>query len=74
MPIIFASRLSSPGHARPFSNTTSCGSDRVVQPAERAYYVAYAILIVFFRILHVHHFNPVDLAENLKTQGVSSRA
>ncbi len=72
MPIIFAqSIIIVPGTLATFSNVALF--DRMsesMQPGTIAYYVTYAILILFFTYFYTSIvFNPVDLAENLKKQG-----
>jgi len=72
MPIIFAqSIIVVPGTIASFSNVPflSTLSD-LIQPGNALYYIAYAILIIFFTYFYTAIiFNPVDLAENLNKQG-----
>ncbi len=72
MPIIFAqSFIVVPGTIAAFS-TIPIVEDlaAIFQPGNWAYYVTYAILIIFFTYFYTAIiFNPVDLAENLKKQG-----
>ncbi len=72
MPIIFAqSIIIVPGTLATFSNSPWLRSvAETFAPQTAAYYVTYAILIVFFTYFYTSIiFNPVDLAENLKKQG-----
>ncbi|MDH3222285.1 MAG: preprotein translocase subunit SecY [Gemmatimonadota bacterium] len=72
MPIIFAqSFIVVPGTIAAFSSIPFIQDlADIFQPGNWAYYVTYAILIVFFTYFYTAIiFNPVDLAENLKKQG-----
>jgi preprotein translocase subunit SecY len=72
MPIIFAqSIIIVPGTLATFSTWPWLRSlADTFAPQTTAYYVSYAILIVFFTYFYTSIiFNPVDLAENLKKQG-----
>ena len=72
MPIIFAqSFIVVPGTIAAFSSVQFIQDVALVfQPGNWAYYLTYAVLIVFFTYFYTAIiFNPVDLAENLKKQG-----
>jgi preprotein translocase subunit SecY len=72
MPIIFAqSIIIVPGTLAAFSTWPWLRSlADTFAPQTAAYYVTYAILIIFFTYFYTSIiFNPVDLAENLKKQG-----
>jgi preprotein translocase subunit SecY len=72
MPIIFAqSFIVVPGTAAAFSSSQWLQDiSAVFQPGNWAYYLTYAILIIFFTYFYTAIiFNPIDLAENLKKQG-----
>ncbi len=72
MPIIFAqSFIVVPGTIAAFSSIAFIQDlADIFQPGNWAYYITYAILIVFFTYFYTAIiFNPVDLAENLKKQG-----
>ena len=72
MPIIFAqSFIVVPGTIAAFSSVPWIQDVAMVfQPGNWAYYLTYAVLIVFFTYFYTAIiFNPVDLAENLKKQG-----
>jgi preprotein translocase subunit SecY len=72
MPIIFAqSIIIVPGTLATFSTWPWLRSlADTFAPRTAAYYVTYAILIIFFTYFYTSIiFNPVDLAENLKKQG-----
>ena len=72
MPIIFAqSFIVVPGTLAAFSSFAFVQDlATVFQPGNWAYYISYAVLIVFFTYFYTAIiFNPVDLAENLKKQG-----
>ena len=72
MPIIFAqSFIVVPGTLAAFSSIPLVQDlSDIFQPGNWAYYITYAILIVFFTYFYTAIiFNPVDLAENLKKQG-----
>lgn len=72
MPIIFASSvIIAPGAVAQFSgNPTAQRFAEYVSPGTWLYYVASAILIVFFTYFYTAIiFNPVDISENLKKQG-----
>lgn len=72
MPIIFAqSIIIVPGTLATFSTWPWLRSlADTFAPQTAAYYVTYAILIIFFTYFYTSIiFNPVDLAENLKKQG-----
>jgi preprotein translocase subunit SecY len=72
MPIIFAqSIVIVPGTVAAFSQVPWLQRiSQTFQPGSWAYYVSYAILIIFFTYFYTAIiFNPVDLADNLKKQG-----
>ena len=72
MPIIFAqSIIIVPGTIATFSTLPMLRRlADAFQPGTGAYYVTYALLIMFFTYFYTSIiFNPVDLAENLKKQG-----
>ncbi len=74
MPIIFAqSVIVVPGAIAQFmGNRWPLARDLadIFRPGALAYYISYAVLIVFFTYFYTSIiFNPVDLAENLKKQG-----
>ncbi len=72
MPIIFAqSFIVVPGTLAAFSSIGFISDlAAIFQPGNWAYYITYAVLIVFFTYFYTAIiFNPVDLAENLKKQG-----
>jgi preprotein translocase subunit SecY len=72
MPIIFAqSFIVVPGTAAAFSRSQLLQDiSQVFQPGNWAYYITYALLILFFTYFYTAIiFNPIDLAENLKKQG-----
>jgi preprotein translocase subunit SecY len=72
MPIIFASSvIIVPGAVAQFSqNPTAQWLSEKIAPGTWVYYVASAILIVFFTYFYTAIiFNPVDISENLKKQG-----
>ncbi|MEE8522216.1 MAG: preprotein translocase subunit SecY [Gemmatimonadota bacterium] len=72
MPIIFAqSIIVVPGTLASFSNVQLLRAiSDLFQPGNWAYYVTYALLIVFFTYFYTAIiFNPIDLAENLNKQG-----
>jgi preprotein translocase subunit SecY len=72
MPIIFAqSIVIVPGTVAAFSQVPWLQRiSQTFQPGNWAYYVSYAILIIFFTYFYTAIiFNPVDLADNLKKQG-----
>ena len=72
MPIIFAqSFIVVPGTVAAFSSIPFVQDlADIFQPGNWAYYITYAVLIVFFTYFYTAIiFNPVDLAENLKKQG-----
>src|SRR5471032_412866 len=72
MPIIFASSvILVPGAIASFSgNARAAQWAEYVSPGTWLYYVAQAILIVFFTYFYTSIiFNPVDISENLKKQG-----
>ena len=72
MPIIFAqSFIVVPGTLAAFSSIGFIADlAAIFQPGNWAYYITYAVLIVFFTYFYTAIiFNPVDLAENLKKQG-----
>jgi len=72
MPIIFAqSFIVVPGTLAAFSSIQFVADlAAIFQPGNWAYYITYAVLIVFFTYFYTAIiFNPVDLAENLKKQG-----
>ncbi len=72
MPIIFAqSFIVVPGTLAAFSSIPFIAElAAIFQPGNWAYYITYAVLIVFFTYFYTAIiFNPVDLAENLKKQG-----
>ncbi|MCZ6916364.1 MAG: preprotein translocase subunit SecY [Gemmatimonadetes bacterium] len=72
MPIIFAqSIIIVPGTIATFSTLPLLRRMAdAFQPGTGAYYVTYALLIMFFTYFYTSIiFNPVDLAENLKKQG-----
>ncbi len=72
MPIIFAqSIIVVPGTLASFSNISWLQAiSEVFQPGNPGYYIAYAVLIVFFTYFYTAIiFNPVDLADNLNKQG-----
>jgi len=72
MPIIFAqSFIVVPGTLAAFSSIQFIADlAAIFQPGNWAYYITYAVLIVFFTYFYTAIiFNPVDLAENLKKQG-----
>ncbi len=72
MPIIFAqSFIVVPGTLAAFSSIGFISDlAAIFQPGNWAYYLTYAVLIVFFTYFYTAIiFNPVDLAENLKKQG-----
>jgi preprotein translocase subunit SecY len=72
MPIIFAqSIIVVPGTIASFSNIPALAAiSELFQPGNTAYYITYAILIVFFTYFYTAIiFNPVDIAENLSKQG-----
>lgn len=72
MPIIFAqSFIVVPGTLAAFSSIGFIQDLAVLfQPGNWAYYISYAVLIIFFTYFYTAIiFNPVDLAENLKKQG-----
>ena len=72
MPIIFAqSFIVVPGTLAAFSSIPLIADlAAIFQPGNWAYYITYAVLIVFFTYFYTAIiFNPVDLAENLKKQG-----
>ena len=72
MPIIFASSvIIAPGAVAQFSgNPTAQLFAEYIAPGTWLYYVASAILIVFFTYFYTAIiFNPVDISENLKKQG-----
>ena len=72
MPIIFAqSIIIVPGTLATFSNVPYLRAlADAFGPGTTAYYVSYAILVIFFTYFYTSIiFNPVDLAENLKKQG-----
>ncbi|NNF28571.1 MAG: preprotein translocase subunit SecY [Gemmatimonadetes bacterium] len=72
MPIIFAqSFIVVPGTIAAFSSIPFVQDlADIFQPGNWAYYITYAVLIVFFTYFYTAIiFNPVDLAENLKKQG-----
>ena len=72
MPIIFAqSLIIVPGTLAAFTTVPWLRAFAdVFAPQTMAYYVSYALLIIFFTYFYTSIiFNPVDLAENLKKQG-----
>ena len=72
MPIIFAqSFIVVPGTIAAFSSIPFITDlAAIFQPGNWAYYITYAVLIIFFTYFYTAIiFNPVDLAENLKKQG-----
>ena len=72
MPIIFAqSIIVVPGTLATFSSLPVLqGISNTFQPGTGAYYVTYALLIIFFTYFYTSIiFNPLDIAENLKKQG-----
>ncbi len=72
MPIIFAqSFIVVPGTIAAFSSIPFIADlAAIFQPGNWAYYITYAVLIIFFTYFYTAIiFNPVDLAENLKKQG-----
>jgi preprotein translocase subunit SecY len=72
MPIIFAqSIIVVPSTFASFSDATWAQNMAIwFQPGSWAYYLSYAVLILFFTYFYTAIiFNPVDLAENLKKQG-----
>ena len=72
MPIIFAqSFIVVPGTLAAFSSVPFIADlAAIFQPGNWAYYITYAVLIIFFTYFYTAIiFNPVDLAENLKKQG-----
>jgi preprotein translocase subunit SecY len=72
MPIIFAqSLIIVPGTLAAFTTVPWLrGLADVFAPQTMAYYISYALLIIFFTYFYTSIiFNPVDLAENLKKQG-----